>query len=100
MKVTTRAPVGQMSGQVMGRRAGWHVRTIRKTGVMYIARNGNTRPNPPTPAQLENQERFAERWGRRKRGEMRKNDNRDNIPPHNAFGGPCGELILRDLINN
>jgi len=48
-----------MSGQVGGLKAGWHVRTNRKTGKVYFARNGNPfSRTPPSPAQLANRQRF------------------------------------------
>jgi len=59
-----------MSGQVFGRRSPYYVRTIRKTGVIIVQRKGNPYKNhKPSPAQLAQQQRFAEmvrqRWKNR-----------------------------------
>jgi len=70
MKAKPRKPILSMSGKVGGLHAGWHARTRKKTGLVYVAVNGNPCKKPPSEAQIANRKRFAEavreRWRRYK----------------------------------
>ena len=62
MIVILHTPLKSGSGKVAGLRAGYHLRTNKKTGHVTMAKNGNPfARHSPTPAQLESQEQFRQR---------------------------------------
>jgi len=61
MRAITKAPIQSASGMVFGLNAGVHVRTIKRTGTVFIARNP-PKGKKPTAKQLAARKAFAERY--------------------------------------